>query len=99
MSGLDAEIAQRMRAKYDPELEQKALNWIGSIVGVTAPVVSGQDGDALFAWLKNGVILCKLLNCIKPGTVSESKITLNPRHVLEERVRILLYFCDYFFFY
>ena len=89
--GLDAEIAQRMKDKYDPVLEQKALDWIGCIVGVKAPRVRGQDGDALYEWLKDGVLLCKLINLIKPGTISENKITINPRHVLEERVCDIMY--------
>lgn len=84
--GLDAEIAQRMRDKYDPELEQKALDWIGVIIQDTAPSVIGRDGDALFGWLKDGVRLCKLINCIVPETIPKNKITLNPRHALEERV-------------
>ena len=91
MPNLDEEIAQRMKDKYDPDLEAKALKWIAAIVGRQAPVVSGVDGDALYLWLKDGVILCDLLNAIKPGTVPKSKITYNTRHHLEERENINLY--------
>jgi len=91
MPNLDEEIAQRMKDKYDPELEQKALDWIGAITKRQVPEVRGKDGDALYEWLKDGVILCDLLNAIKPNTVPPSKITRNPRHHLEERENINLY--------
>lgn len=86
--GLDAEIAQRMKDKYDPEMEQKGLDWIGTIINEKAPEVEGKDGDALYNWLKDGVRLCKLINSIVPGTIADNKITLNPRHSLEERVSL-----------
>lgn len=91
MPNFDTELADKMRDKYDPSLEQKALNWIAAITNTNAPTVQGKDGDALYNWLKDGVILCDLINSIQPNTIPKNKITLNPRHHLEERENITLY--------
>ena len=84
--GLDKEISERISAKYDPKLEEKAMQWIGAIIKSTPPAVIGSDGASLHKWLKDGVILCKLLNEIRPNTVEMRKVAVNPKHVLEERV-------------
>ena len=86
--GLDKEIHERIQGKYDVALEAEAMQWIATVVGIQAPTVLGNEGAALYAWLKDGVILCDLLNALRPGTVSASRICRKPAHVLEERVSI-----------
>ena len=62
--GLDAELAAKQAAKYSPELEHQASAWIKEVTGV--------DVGANFAeGLKSGVVLCQLINAIKPGTVAK----------------------------
>lgn len=87
LRGLDKETAERIAQKYDPELEQRAMDWIGAILNVNPPQVIGNDGASLYKWLKDGVILCRLLNAIQPNTVPSTKLANSPRNQLEERVR------------
>ncbi|XXQ36119.1 Calponin-homology (CH) domain-containing protein [Plasmodiophora brassicae] len=61
--GLDKEIAEKIASKYDPAMEKEAQDWIEQ---VTAEKFKAGFQESL----KSGVILCKLLNRIKPGTVS-----------------------------
>ncbi|CAM9610321.1 unnamed protein product [Pylaiella littoralis] len=60
--GLDAELCRQREAKYDYDAEDSARAWIEA---VTNEPVKGLFGDAL----RNGVLLCKLVNTIKPGAV------------------------------
>jgi len=62
--GLDAEIAARLAAKYDIGAEQEAQCWMEEVIGEEFP------GDFVGS-LKNGVLLCKLINSIKPGTIKK----------------------------
>jgi len=61
--GLDAELAAKAAAKYDTNAEKEATSWIEAITGSG---VVGQFPEAL----RSGVVLCELLNRIKPGTVA-----------------------------
>lgn len=51
--------------KYNPELERMARNWIESVIGETLP------DPSLHRSLKSGVILCRLINKIKPNTITK----------------------------
>lgn len=77
--GLDAEIEASRAAKYDKQAEAKAIEWIRQVTG--EPLTKG-----FFADLQNGVVLCKIVNRIKPGCVP--KIIQNPKHFLESRANI-----------
>jgi len=77
--GLDAETYQKMKSKFGPDMQQKAVEWIEELTGE-------QVGPDFHSGLKNGVILCKLLNKIRPGTVP--KFVERPGHVLVERENI-----------
>jgi len=79
--GLDAEVHQKIKSKFDPGREAKAIEWIEQI--------SGEKVGDFFNGLKNGVILCKLMNRIRPGIVF--KFTPNPTHPLVERENIQAY--------
>jgi len=50
-----------------PEQEKEVLDWIGDVLG--EPVPAGDFEEVL----KNGVILCKLMNKISPGAVPKFK--------------------------
>ena len=87
LRGLDKEVHAKVWEGYDVQLERSALTWLASITGTSAPSSRGDKGDALFEWLKTGVILCQALNSIRPETVPSRSIALVPRNMLEERVR------------
>ncbi|KAL6077199.1 Calponin-2 [Balamuthia mandrillaris] len=60
--GLSAELKQKQEAKYDPQLEREARQWIEAATGMSI-------GSDFHAGLKNGVILCTLANKIQPGII------------------------------
>lgn len=67
MFGLDAELYLKEQAKRDlnKEWEVKLADWIEVTVG--EPLIDKLD---LWLSLKSGVVLCKLVNKIKPGTIA-----------------------------
>mmetsp|Transcript_2548 Transcript_2548/g.3398 ORF Transcript_2548/g.3398 Transcript_2548/m.3398 type:complete len:216 (+) Transcript_2548:69-716(+) len=60
--GLSAEVAAKQAAKYDVALENSLRKWIEAIVG------RGIGAD-FHEGLKDGVLLCDLINKIKPRSV------------------------------
>lgn len=80
--GLDAEIAAKMDGKYSVEREKEAIAWMEAVTGLTV------EPDFI-GGLKNGVILCTLMNIISPGAIS--KFAAKPKHYLEHKSNI-----DYF---
>jgi hypothetical protein len=63
-SGLDRDIKKKIADKYDPQQEAECRQWIESVTGM--PI-----GDDFHAGLKSGVILCELLNRLKPNTIKK----------------------------
>jgi transgelin len=59
---LDKDITQRLQEKYDPGMADEAREWIEECLGESLP-----DAD-LAESLKDGVILCRLLNIVSPGS-------------------------------
>jgi len=74
--GLDADLKKKAEEKYDVELENQAAEWIESVTGEAG--VKGNFAEALHS----GVVLCKLVNAIKPGTIkkiNENKMAFKQR--------------------
>ena len=63
--GMDAEAWLEMQAKRDHELELDLAQWIGEVIG--EPLQPASD---LIGALKSGVVLCKLVNKVYPGTIA-----------------------------
>jgi hypothetical protein len=61
--GLDADLKNKMDAKYDPELENKARNWLESVTG-------GKQRGTFQEWLKDGRVLCAAMNKLKPNSIT-----------------------------
>jgi len=62
---LDAELNEKLVEKYDVNAEREAKEWIEAVTG-------DSFGDQSFgAALKDGQVLCKLINTISPGTVKK----------------------------
>ncbi|KAG0207542.1 Muscle-specific protein 20 [Mortierella sp. NVP41] len=61
--GIDREIAAKLASKYDVGREVEARQWIETVVGEPFPFAEFQPS------LKDGVILCKLMNVLIPGFV------------------------------
>jgi len=60
--GIDKELKAKQDAKYDARLEAEVRQWIEA---VTHDRLGADFADSL----KSGVILCKLINAIKPGAI------------------------------
>jgi len=74
-SGFAAEAQRKINSKYSEELAAECLEWVKLITG--EPINTNGDMDNFFEVLKDGVILCKLVNAINPGSVkriNESKM-------------------------
>ncbi|XP_078279768.1 calponin-2-like [Rhinoraja longicauda] len=69
--GLTAEVKNRIAQKYDNQKEEELRVWIEGITGK-------QIGDNFQKGLKDGIILCELINKIKPNSVKKiSRSALN----------------------
>ena len=65
--GLDAALARKMAAKYDLGLQAEVCDWVAGL-GVA---VDGSSMDTFMTSLKDGVLLCQLVNKIRPGMVKK----------------------------
>lgn len=54
-----------MASKRNPELDREAQQWIEEVIGEKFPKGSYEDA------LKDGILLCKLINKLQPGSVSK----------------------------
>ena len=70
--GLDKELAEKAAAKYDPAVENACRMWIENVTGDKLGECSLQEE------LKNGVVLCNLINAIKPGLIKPPKNSKMP---------------------
>jgi len=87
--GMDAEHYLKMQEKLDPAWELKLGKWIESVLDEKL-----EDPGDLYKSLKSGVVLCKLLNRIKPGTIKKFNLPKpgqDTLHPLMERENIGLY--------
>lgn len=74
-SGFAAEAQKKINSKYSEELASESLEWIKAITD--APISTSGDTDNFYETLKDGTLLCKLVNDIKPNSVkkiNESKM-------------------------
>ena len=60
--GMDAELAAKSAMKYDLGKEAEASSWISQVTEIGF-------NDSFADGLKNGQMLCILINRIKPGTI------------------------------
>lgn len=84
--GMDAEAWLEMQAKRDPELELELAQWIGEIIG--EPL---QPANDLIGALRSGVVLCKLVNKVYPGTIAQINMRSGFAAALAERDNIQFY--------
>lgn len=84
--GLDAELAKKAAEKYDYEMEDEARAWIEEIAGM-------QIGEDFGEGLRDGVILCELVNKIHPGVVKRIESKSKLAFKLMENVSAFLKAC------
>lgn len=78
--GFSAEVAAKLEAKRDPALEHEVIEWIKQ--------KTGEDASPLAEKLNDGLVLCKLVNAIKPGIVKAGPAKM-PFHKMENINRFI----------
>jgi len=68
-SGLAAEAQAKITSKYSEESARECLEWIKTVTQEDINV-SG-DPDNFYETLKDGSLLCRLMNILKPGTIKK----------------------------
>uniref|UniRef100_A0A8U7NZA9 Calponin n=1 Tax=Corvus moneduloides TaxID=1196302 RepID=A0A8U7NZA9_CORMO len=74
--GLSAEVKNKLAQKYDPQRERELRAWIEGTTG-------RRIGDNFMDGLKDGVILCELINKLQPGSVPKVNEPVQNWHKLE----------------
>lgn len=74
---MSAEVAEKLAAKKDPALEHEVIEWIKA--------KTGEDASPLGDKLNDGLILCKLVNAIKPGIVKVRNLVMGEERRERER--------------
>ncbi|XP_053448876.1 calponin-3 isoform X1 [Nycticebus coucang] len=62
--GLSAEVKNKIASKYDHQAEEDLRNWIEEVTGMSI-------GTNFQLGLKDGIILCELINKLQPGSVKK----------------------------
>lgn len=68
-AGINAEAQARINSKYNNDIAQETLEWIKSITG--EPENTSGDVDNLYEVLKDGTLLCNLVNKFQEGSVKK----------------------------
>ncbi|KAL4635924.1 calponin-3-like isoform X1 [Arapaima gigas] len=74
--GLSAEVKSKIAQKYDMQKEEELRHWIEEVTGM--PI-----GENFQKGLKDGVILCELINKLQPGSVTKINHSKLNWHKLE----------------
>lgn len=88
--GFDAECYVRMKSKEDPLMERKIGEWIEKIIEPDKMI----NVSDLYTSLKDGMVLCKLMNKISAGIIPKFSTKVDKKgnlHPLMERENIGLY--------
>ncbi|EGC31824.1 hypothetical protein DICPUDRAFT_156272 [Dictyostelium purpureum] len=76
--GMDAEIELKQRAKRDPQLEKELAQWIEKAIGEKL-----KYPNDLIESLRSGIVLCKLINTLLPGTIKSVNTRDTALHHME----------------
>uniref|UniRef100_A0A1B6CS28 Transgelin n=1 Tax=Clastoptera arizonana TaxID=38151 RepID=A0A1B6CS28_9HEMI len=68
-SGFAAEAQRKINSKYSEELAQESLEWIKEVTNEN--ISTSGDMDNFFEVLKDGTLLCRLINVLKPGAIKK----------------------------
>lgn len=68
-SGFAAEAQRKINSKYSEELASESLEWIKCITN--EDINTNGDMDNFYEILKDGTLLCRLVNCIQPGSAKK----------------------------
>ncbi|XP_035391005.1 calponin 1, basic, smooth muscle, a [Electrophorus electricus] len=86
--GLSAEVRNKLMQKYDPQTEEDLREWMQEVTG---RVIS----DNFMEGLKDGVILCELINKLMPGSVPKANRSSLNWHKLENITNFIRAISEY----
>lgn len=86
VTSLADDVAAKEQFKYDPLLERQARAWIEAVLDESLPT------ESLAQVLKSGVILCRLVNEIRPGSVATINFKAIP-YLQMENIQNYLHAC------
>ena len=69
--GIQAAVTAKTASKRSPNVEQALLTWVFENIDEKVP-----EGVSYEETLKDGVVLCKLMNKIKPGAIDKVLVKL-----------------------
>ncbi|KAI6656429.1 Muscle-specific protein 20-like [Oopsacas minuta] len=75
-SGMNAELQKKMLGEYSVEAEIKVKQWVEEVTHM-------QCEENFFEWLRDGTVLCHLMNIIDPGSVPLVKKSSMPFKQME----------------
>ncbi|KAK7045906.1 Transgelin-3 [Halocaridina rubra] len=68
-AGLAREVFAKINSKYNEEQAGECLDWIADVIG--ADIDKSGNADNFYEILKDGQILCQVINALKPGQVKK----------------------------
>nr|ABG49505.1 calponin 2 copy B [Xenopus laevis] len=74
--GLSAEVKNKLAQKYDPQKETELKVWIEEVTGMSI-------GPDFQKGLKDGIILCELMNKLRPNSIPKVNVSRQNWHQLE----------------
>jgi len=88
--GLSRELALKSQAKFSLERAKEAISWVEQVIG--RPLSDVSDQESFFAMLKDGTVLCQVINKISPGAVKKIN-TMNAPFKQRENLELYLKAC------
>ncbi|XP_063532814.1 myophilin-like [Cydia strobilella] len=68
-AGINADAQARINSKYNDDVARETLEWVRVLTG--QPANTSGDVENLYKVLKDGTLLCKLVNAIQEGSVKK----------------------------
>jgi hypothetical protein len=87
--GLSAECAAKSRDKYLPARARACLLWIQQVTGAKLDLRCAEEQEDFTGCLKDGTLLCKLINVIAPNSVKKIN-TMNAPFKHRENIEMFL---------
>ncbi|XP_040571493.1 calponin-3 [Lepeophtheirus salmonis] len=93
--GLSRECAMKSQAKFSIERAQASLSWLEAVIEKKVEIPNDEIKDQydFGAVLKDGILLCELINKLNPGSVKKIN-TLNTPFKHRENIELYLKGCE-----